>query len=58
MDAMTIQSLARLVGLLVEAGVDISEILDEAEQQGEISTDTWAAIRGRIDEADDAWESY
>lgn len=52
-----IQSIARLLGILAEAGYDLAEILEEARDNGDISPETWEMIRNDIANAGSAWES-
>lgn len=53
-----VQAIARLVGILAELGYDITEILDEARNNGDISPETWAEIQDSIANSEDAWERY
>jgi hypothetical protein len=55
MSPVVLEALVLLTAEAIKGGIQISHILREAKEQGQISDETWTAILLDIDQAEDLW---
>jgi hypothetical protein len=55
MSPALLEALILLLGEAMRSGVQISHVLAEAKEKGQVSEETWAAILQDIDASEEIW---